>query len=106
MWIYRVVKILNVRQHEEELQQREQKLIEENKRLKEALDASEKHLMTAERHLSDFKKFEFEERTEKERLREALETINRRTMSQYLSVDNMVMDFKRIARKALEGDKQ
>lgn len=48
---------------------------EENKRLREALDVSEKHLMTTERHLRDFKKFEYQERTEKERLREALESI-------------------------------
>lgn len=49
------------------------RLEHENKRLREELDTSEKHLMTVERHLRDFKKFEFEERTEKERLREALE---------------------------------
>lgn len=42
--------------------------------------------------------------SENKRLREALEIIDRRTMSQYLSVDNMVMDFKRIAREALDGD--
>lgn len=48
-------------------------LIAEVERLQKEISATQKHLETTERHLKDFRNFEFEERTEKERLREALE---------------------------------